>query len=599
MNAVRRSVLGLTLGLFMGVGGANGQSPGVDLRAMDWNRYRAYDEVTAVLRALERNYPHLASVQSAGKSTITQRDIWVITVTNTATGPHDAKPAHYLDGGTHDSEVTGPQTALYTAWYAVTAYGTDPEITELLDTRTLYIMPYKDVDGTDLLITGRIPYDLSQIPERFTNRCTDRPSDITGNGYILQMRIPDPDGGWEIHDRDSRIMIPRRQGSTGPFFRLMAEGVDDNGDGVVNSDPCPRLSTNRNYPVRWGDDMYTRRGTGDYPLQENETRAVVEFAARHPNIAVMEALHTHAGVILRPFCNLPDDKMPEIDRAYYDVIAQRGREITNYGYLSVFEGLTPDTTRARYGVQLDWGYLGLGVFAFTTEIWRYMGNIGPTAEWEAEPREETEERLMARNDSHFGGRHFINWKPFDHPQLGPVEIGGWIQEGNQTPVWRNPPASILESEIRPVAMWILHQASVTPLVRVRNVDVAAAGPGNPSTEIERLTVTIANEGFAPTNVTQHALDAGIAKPVIARISMGPGVTLTGGSRQVELGHLEGTPPVVQPLLWRSRRYGGNNTRTVEWTVTGTGQVTVEVISEKGGRHAKTIDVGSARVAEGI
>jgi hypothetical protein len=115
-------------------------------------------------------------------------DIWVVTITNSETGPPQEKPGFYLDGGTHAWELGGSQTALYTAWYLVTQYGKDPKVTELLDTRTIYIMPRKDAVGAEHAVTGRIPYNPRDIPARFGQRCTDPPSDITGNGEILQMR---------------------------------------------------------------------------------------------------------------------------------------------------------------------------------------------------------------------------------------------------------------------------------------------------------------------------------------------------------------------------------------------------------------------------
>ena len=256
---------------------------------------------------------------------------------------------------------------------------------------------------------------------------------------------------------------------------------------------------------------------------EGSTRTRRSPASPH-NIAGIQALHHSAGAILRPFCNLPDSTFPLRDLVTYDIVAQRGRELTNYGYISVLNDFTGNKDEARYGVQLDWGYLHVGVLTFTTEQWRYAGNIGPTDPW----REPTAEEQMAR---------------------------------------------------------ILYHASTTPLVRVSEVKVASAGP------VYTISATVANEGFLPTNMTEQAIRARIAKPVVAEIELAPGMTLGGGAAKVTLGHIDGTPAVVKEYSFGSQTFSGSNKRNVEWVVSGTGQVTIRAISEKGGKHARTVTIG--------
>ena len=42
-----------------------------------------------------------------------------------------------------------------------------------------------------------------------------------------------------------------------------------------------------------------------------------------------------------------------------------------------------------------------------------------------------------------GGQAYVNWRPFRHPQLGLVEIGGW----DKMNFWRNPPPALREPEV--------------------------------------------------------------------------------------------------------------------------------------------------------
>ena len=105
---------------------------------VDISRFHIHAELTEILQRLARDYPTLAALESIGKSH-EDRDIWLMTLTNQATGPADEKPAMYIDGNIHAGEVTGCNVALHTIDMLLHGYGSDAEITELLDTRTFYI----------------------------------------------------------------------------------------------------------------------------------------------------------------------------------------------------------------------------------------------------------------------------------------------------------------------------------------------------------------------------------------------------------------------------------------------------------------------------
>ncbi len=74
-----------------------------------FDRYYRYEELTQLLMAFDAEYAGLVQLQSLGKS-YEGRDIWMIAVTNEATGPASEKPALWVDGNIHASEVS-PSTA--------------------------------------------------------------------------------------------------------------------------------------------------------------------------------------------------------------------------------------------------------------------------------------------------------------------------------------------------------------------------------------------------------------------------------------------------------------------------------------------------------
>ena len=113
-----------------------------------------------------------------------------------------------------------------------------------------------------------------------------------------------------------------------------------------------------------------------------------------------------------------------------------------------------------------------------------------------------------------------------------------------------------------------------PYVRLTDVKVTPGDSG-----CFKVTASVRNQGFLPTNVTQQAIKNLMAKTVKAVISLS-NAELASGKDTVDLGHLRGnTPQSPSP------------TQTVEWMVKATGrspQATVKVVSEKGGTETKQV-----------
>ena len=62
------------------------------MSSIPFDHYYRYDELTKTLHQLVDDHPDLVEVASYGKS-YEGRDLWVVSVTNKATGSADEKPA--------------------------------------------------------------------------------------------------------------------------------------------------------------------------------------------------------------------------------------------------------------------------------------------------------------------------------------------------------------------------------------------------------------------------------------------------------------------------------------------------------------------------
>lgn len=549
--------------------------------------YWRYDELTQILYEFAEKYPSLVRLVSIGQS-LQGRHIWALEITDYATGVPASKPAIYVDGNVHGSEPTGCAVATYTAYKCLTGYGQDPTITELLQKRALYIVPRVNPDGTE---------DYLSLPERhFGGVLTHTmrpypvdeegavlfPEDVDGDGLVLQMRVPDPLGEWRASDHDARILLRRRPGQTeGTFYRLYPEGMVRNYDGMPFDTRVGkfRLNLNRNFPSHWVPE-WVQPMSGPYPLSEPESRAVVEYTLARPNITVANSYHTHSGVILRPLATQEDGKFHPEDLRWYTELGRVGEEATGYPCVSTYTGFTPTkaTHQPRQGTWLDWAYEMVGILAFSTELWDPDTQAGNRRSLFQPLTEEEELRAIRWSDRTLEGQGFVPWKQFDHPQFGPVEIGGWKKEWTG----RNPPHQFLEDECRRSHEFAIKMLASTALLTLRDPVVNPLGDG-----LYEVSAVLINAGFLPTYGTTIGKRSGIGAP--PRITLetegdlevlaGPAgpvsalvrsQSLDQGVRRIQqpLGHLEGygaqrdgfwyaAPPTrEQAIRWVVRNSGG-------------------------------------------
>jgi murein tripeptide amidase MpaA len=523
-----------------------------------------YDELMAAIDALAAARPDLMTLESIGQS-YEGREIRLATVTNTATGPHTEKPAVWVDANIHSTEVTGSTAALHLLHRLVTQHGVDEQITRAVDTRTFYVVPRVNPDGAELALADSPTYLRSSVRQwpRLHEPDGLIEGDLDGDGRILTMRVVDPNGAWKPAAEDPRLMVPRApdEAGPGPYYRLLTEGTIRNYDGVlVPSATDPRsLDLNRNFPVNWRTDG-EQQGAGPFPSSEPEVRTVMTAVTDRPNICAYFAHHTFSAVILRPYDDRADDQFPTEDLRIYNEIGKHGTEITGYKAVSVFHDFRYDPKDVISGAADMWAYEHVGVFGWTTEFWSPLPHAGITdyhlVNWFAEHPVADDVALLRWNDDVLGGRGYVDWYPVEHPQLGPVELGGW----DWFNVWGNAPLELQEAEIAPHSDFEIFTALITPRLRVQLADArrlsadpagaggstptaptttgaSAAPAGTTSTWLVRLAVE--NDGWLPTNVTVKATEKKLVAPVSASITLPAGAELVSGVARVELGQLAG------------------------------------------------------------
>ncbi|MDQ3025211.1 MAG: M14 family metallopeptidase [Pseudomonadota bacterium] len=553
-----------------------------------FDRFYRYPELTEILKGFTARKPELFSLESAGQS-FEGRDIWIVTATHAATGAAADKPAFWIDGNIHAAELTASTACLHYLHHLEQGYGKDPEVTRLLDTRAFYICPRINPDGAEWALADQPKYIRSSTrPYPFDEEPVDglNVEDVDGDGRILTMRIPDPNGGYKANPEDPRLMTPRDPvESGGEYWRVIPEGRLVNYDGVeirVNRDK-QGIDLNRNFPSGWRQE-FQQLGAGPYPTSEPEVRAIVDFIVRHPNIGAGVSFHTHSGVILRPFSSEPDENMPAEDLWLYKLFGKKSTELTGYPNISIFHDFKYHPKQVITG-GFDWIYEHLGQFFWTVEIWAPVKEAGVQdyhfIDWYREHPPEDDLKLIAWSDRELAGEGYVSWYPFDHPQLGAVELGGW----NKLATFRNPPAKYLEREVKRFPAWLTWQALTLPRLELLSATAERLGP-----DTWRVRIAVQNTGYLPAYVTKRALERKVVRGVVYEIELPSGTTLAAGKARVEGGQLEGraSKATLQAFLPNLDLTGDRG--QCEWTVRaapGT-VVTLAARHERAGRASAKV-----------
>ena len=612
--------------------------------------------------------------------------------------PYQGKAGQWIDGGTHGNEYTGTEVCLYIINKLVTGYGVNPVITGLIDDKVFYICPIVNPDGVYNSVEG----DMSQrqnsmmIDNDGDGKINeDGPDDINGDGHITQFRYKDPNGNYVIDDVDPRHMVSlgRDETTTKQRYSVERENIDNDGDGSRGEDPERGIDVNRNFPEGWFNDDGFQGGTGTYPSSSPEVHAVLEYLTNHTNVLIAQSFHTSGGFTYRPFARWPDSRIAAKDLAVFDKImgkkylelhgeeipeawkepepveqpaaAQRARRTTVPPPPRVAAYQTEQQAPAQreyeqprlwrppyrgdrpygYGIFIDWAYAQYGAYSMTTELWNRTRDMKGIPQFTGEDAALQQARaLLKYQDEQFGGKFFIDWTPYRHPELGDGEVGGWIprySRGNAFPGesligvceihWQFeffkagllPEVVITDAQAN--VLYTTNDASDAVVSQIGDQVTIKKGDPKGEYKIVEVTAVVENIGKLATHVARGDRLAGNRQDAVWLIGDRDKITFLQGTTVQRIGVLEGTmpipgieqpgsarqagqqfamrqiPPGVPPeMMQRFQRMGGaqqpqagtGSRREVKWLIRVEGDTPLKVVvtSQKGGTKVKEITI---------
>ncbi len=576
------------------------------------------------LKKVAAAYPEITELREIGRSTL-DRPIYVLVISNMRTGttvdkhvalrnprqenvqnvtpmkPYQGKPGHWIDGGTHGNEFTGTEVCLYIIDKLLAGYGSNPEITRLVDDNTFYICPMVNPDGVYNSVEGSISQRQNwQIEDTDKDGKVneDGPDDLNGDGLITQFRYKDPEGRFVQHDKDPRVMVRLEANQTTAKERwsVIQEDKDNDGDGQRGEDSGRGIDVNRNFPEGWFRDDDSQGGQGYYPSSSPEAHAILEFFTNHTNILMVQSFHTSGGFTYRPFARWPDSRIDPKDLAVYD-------RVMGKKYLELIGDEVPEAWRERreaapeqarqarpqagpagpprgwrppyneaqktpygYGIFMDWAYGQFGAWAMSTELWNWQKDTKGIPGYAGEnDRALWESAYITHQEKAFGGKRFVPWQKYVHPELGEGEIGGWVSKystGNAIPGetligicethWQFelfkalmlPRMEIADAKAK--VLYTTNSAGTATVQQQGDTITIKKDRDGGRYKIVEVTATIKNTGQLATQVARGAQLEGNREDVVWLIGDRDRVKFLQGSPWMRLGVIEGTMPIPEP-----------------------------------------------------
>jgi hypothetical protein len=375
----------------------------------------------------------------------------------------------------------------------------------------------------------------------------DGPADLDGDGVIAWMRVPDAKGEWVQDDKDPRAMRKARRdrGERGAF-RLIREGLDHDGDGEYGEDGTDGVEPDRNFMHGWKPDA----AAGEIPLSEPESRALCEFVQARPRLFAVLVLGGQDTLAELPRGDAkapnrwegPLNSLIDDDLGSLKELQRRLRALPGGADHKVKGAGLSD------GSFLAWSYHQAGRLPLALRLWEPPTEMPKSKEDKAKddkakeekadkdkaekekPEKEGEARdeskpkdaesksdakgegdakgkrgkkdddapgsdssspapaaVLAWLDAERGGEGVIAWKPFHHPQLGDVEIGG-LRPG----VLLNAPPQVVADKLPLLAGFALSVLDARAKLRFEDAKAERGADG-----VYTLSIALVNDGALP------------------------------------------------------------------------------------------------------
>lgn len=454
----------------------------------------------------------------------------------------DERPTLFLIGGLDGSSIAGAEAA----WAVAEAFLR--EGADLPQDLTFVAVPWASPDGLARALEGEggegrndrpTDSDADGIPDE------DGPDDLDGDGVVLEMLVPDPQGSW-ARSSDPRFLRAARPADEQRYRRL-PEGRDDDGDGLLNEDGVGGVNLDRHFPIGWRTPWPSDLG-GSLPLSEPLAKALADLVLEREALAVLLFQGNHGGLAAPGGSASGSSLVPLADRTAFELLASRFAQATGRAP-GGFATLAQAHGEPVPGAALDWFYAVGGALACEVAVWGPAVESSETGLADGsfpgprglEPMAEgaREAEWAPWLDNVRGGIGFTDWHPVELREGVRVLVGGFEPRTN-----RNPPESSLSSALRGVPDFVGALVDGRPRLSIE-------AESTRDSEVCLIRASLTNAGTLPTSLsTTDRWRTGKPRGAFLELELPEDALWLAGAPRVELGTIE----------------GGSSSRSVEWAV---------------------------------
>ena len=170
------------------------------------------------------------------------------------------------------------------------------------------------------------------------------------------------------------------------------------------------------------------------------------------------------------------------------------------------------------------------------------------------------------------GDAMVEWKPYNHPQYGEIEIGGFEKNFG-----RAHPGFLLEQGAHRNMAFTIYHAYHTPKLTIDEISEKNLGGG-----LREVTAVVTNSRLMPTHASID-VNNNIMPPDIISIE---GATVEAGMIVTNRDLNQTTEQKNRPARIEVANIPGMSSVTVRWIISGGNNYTVKVDSQKGGLVSK-------------
>ncbi|XP_028274597.1 carboxypeptidase D [Parambassis ranga] len=121
-------------------------------------RHHNYADMELFLRKYNSEFPTITHLYSAGRS-VENRELYVMVISDNPAVHEHGEPEFKYVGNMHGNEVVGRELLLNLIEYLCRNYGSDPEVTGLVNNTRIHIMPSMNPDGYEVATEGDVNGD--------------------------------------------------------------------------------------------------------------------------------------------------------------------------------------------------------------------------------------------------------------------------------------------------------------------------------------------------------------------------------------------------------------------------------------------------------